>query len=123
MKSIVIKCGLSMMFIGMLMADANAQRPSRKRPANNNNTTPTNPTQQNTNNNTQPSGYNPYGNIPIVYDSSGMSDTVVRKSLRRDNAYDKSSVSARTPLVYEHLRADDALLLKKFGESLIYGRR
>ena len=122
MKSIVIKCGLSMMFIGMLMADANAQRPSRKRPANNNNTTPTNPTQQSNNNNTQPS-YNPYGNIPIVYDSSGMSDTVVRKSLRNDNAYDKSSVSARTPLVYEHLRADDALLLKKFGESLIYGRR
>ena len=71
-----------------------------------------------TTNNNQPTGYNPYGNVPIEVDSSGVSDTVVKKSLRNDNAYDKSSVNARTPLVYEHLRADDALFAEKVWREL-----
>ena len=72
----------------------------------------------NNNNNTQPSGYNPYGNIPIVVDSTGVSDTMVKKSLRNDNAFDKSSLNARTPLPYEHLRADDALFAEKVWREL-----
>ena len=47
-----------------------------------------------------------------------MSDTTVRKSLRNDNAYDKSSVNARTPLEYEHLRVDDALFAEKVWREL-----
>ena len=56
--------------------------------------------------------------MPIVVDSTGISDTAVKKSLRNDNAFDKSSVNARTPLPYEHLRADDALFAEKVWREL-----
>ena len=48
----------------------------------------------------------------------GISDTMVKKSLRNDNAFDKSSLNARTPLPYEHLRADDALFAEKVWREL-----
>ena len=116
MKSIVVKCGLIAVFVALFVAVADAQRAGRKRTTNPPPNTKDN--QQQNNNNTQPSGYNPYGNIPIVVDSSGLSDTAVKKSLRNDNAYDKSSVNARTPLVYEHLRVDDALFAEKVWSEL-----
>ncbi len=115
MKSFAVKGCLAVVFAGLLVANADAQRSGRKRtttPAGNNQQT----TQQQ-NNNTQPA-YNPYGNIPIVVDSSGVSDTMVKKSLRNDNAFDKSSLNARTPLPYEHLRADDALFAEKVWREL-----
>ncbi|HKZ65251.1 MAG TPA: hypothetical protein VJ111_02790, partial [Chitinophagaceae bacterium] len=116
MKSIVIKSCLVAVFVALLVADADAQRTGRRRTTN----PPANPqdNQQQNNNNTQPSGYNPYGNIPIVVDSSGISDSAVKKSLRNDNAYDKSSLNARTPLTYEHLRVDDALFAEKVWREL-----
>jgi gliding motility associated protien GldN len=115
MKSYAVKGCIVVVFAALLTANASAQRGNRKRtntPAGNNQQT----TQQQ-NNNTQPS-YNPYGNIPIVVDSSGVSDTMVKKSLRNDNAFDKSSLNARTPLPYEHLRADDALFAEKVWREL-----
>ncbi|MBC7947856.1 MAG: gliding motility protein GldN [Chitinophagaceae bacterium] len=118
MKNFVAKSCLVAVCAFLVMADAEAQRTGRRRGAT---TPPANTpaeTQQQTNNNAQPSGYNPYGNIPIRVDSSGVSDTTVRKSLRNDNAFDKSSVSARTPLTYEHLRADDALFAQKVWREL-----
>ncbi|MGZ8553933.1 MAG: hypothetical protein ACXWV8_11040, partial [Chitinophagaceae bacterium] len=118
MKRIVVRAGLSFLFAALLLQSVEAQRTGRRRPgtqpANNQQTQP----QQNINN-TQPAGYNPYGNIPIVVDSTGgSSDTVVKKSLRNDNAFDKSSLNARTPLPYEHLRADDALFAEKVWREL-----
>ena len=86
MKNIVIKSGVMLLLATLLMQGAIAQRQGRKRTNNNNNTQPKDttgqPGQQQINNVTQPSNYNPYGNIPIVIDSSGVSDTVVKKSLR-----------------------------------------
>jgi len=117
MKSIVLKSGFCFLLAVILVSESNAQRNKRGRgntqPATNN---PTQQSQQ-TNNN-RPANYDPYGGLPITVDSSGISDTIVRKSLRNDNAYDKSSVSARTPLVYEHLRADDALFAEKVWREL-----
>jgi gliding motility associated protien GldN len=116
MKSFALKSCLLAGLAALVVGDADAQRTGRRRnpaPATNQPTQ-----QQQTNNNTQPSGYNPYGNVPIEVDSSGVSDTVVKKSLRNDNAYDKSSVNSRTPLVYEHLRADDALFAEKVWREL-----
>jgi gliding motility associated protien GldN len=116
MKSFVVKGCLAAMLVSLLVADADAQRSGRKRTTN----TPANTqqgNQQQVNNTAQPK-YNPYGNIPIVVDSSGMSDTSVKKSLRNDNAFDKSSVNARTPLPYEHLRVDDALFAEKVWREL-----
>ncbi|MEI9946791.1 MAG: gliding motility protein GldN [Chitinophagaceae bacterium] len=118
MKSIVVKNGLLVAVTVLLVMNAAAQRNPTRR---NNTQQPTNTQpqqQQQNNNNQQPSGYNPYGNIPIVVDSSSVSDTIVRKSLRPDNAYDKSSVNARTPLQYEHLRSDDALYAEKVWREL-----
>lgn len=115
MKNILFKSGVCFLIAVMLVKESDAQRRSNRRGA----TQPTNnPTQQQTNNNQQPTGYDPYGGLPITVDSSGITDTLVRKSLRNDNAYDKSSVSARTPLVYEHLRADDALFAEKVWREL-----
>ncbi|MBL7739247.1 MAG: gliding motility protein GldN [Chitinophagaceae bacterium] len=116
MKSVLFKSGVCLLAAALLVNQADAQRRSNRR----GNTQPetTNPTQQQTNNNQQPAGYDPYGGLPITVDSSGMTDNTVRKSLRPDNAYDKSSVSARTPLTYEHLRADDALFAEKVWREL-----
>jgi gliding motility associated protien GldN len=114
MKSILFKSGICLLAAAMLAGEASAQRANRRRSAAAPSTTT--PTQQ-TNNNRPPTG-DPYGGLPITVDSSGVADTVVRKSLRNDNAYDKSSVSARTPLVYEHLRADDALFAEKVWREL-----
>jgi gliding motility associated protien GldN len=117
MKSYVVKGCLIAVLVAGIVADASAQRNPKKRANTNPGTTPTQSQQQN-NNNTAPSGYNPYGNIPIVVDSSGVSDTLLKKSLRNDNAFDKSSLNARTPLPYEHLRADDALFAEKVWREL-----
>jgi len=116
MKSYAVKGCLVVVFASLLVVNAEAQRSGRKRTT----TTGAGNNQQTTqqqNNNTQPA-YNPYGNIPIVVDSSGISDTAVKKSLRNDNAFDKSSLNARTPLPYEHLRADDALFAEKVWREL-----
>jgi gliding motility associated protien GldN len=120
MKYFVFKTCLVVMFAGLMVSEADAQRTNRRRNTTNQPaTTNPNDTQQQQTNNNKPSGYNPYGNIPIIVDSSGVnSDTLVKPSLRNDNAYDKSSVNARTPLVYEHLRADDALFAEKVWREL-----
>lgn len=98
----------------LLVADADAQRRSSRRGAQ----PTTTETQQQTNNNQQPTGYDPYGGLPITVDSTGVMDTLVRKSLRPDNAFDKTALSARTPLTYEHLRWDDALYAEKVWREL-----
>ncbi len=115
MKSLVVKSGLLLLFVALLVQSADAQRSRNKR---NNTNQPTDTSKQQVINNTQPSGYNPYGNIPIRVDSSGITDTVVKKSLRNDNAFDKSNLNDRTPLPYENLRWDDALFAEKVWREL-----
>ncbi len=114
MKNVFVKTGLFLFATVLLASEADAQRTGSRR-----RTAPTSteePTQQQNNN--QPPGYDPYGGLPITVDSSGMNDTIVRKSLRNDNAYDKSAVAGLTPLTYEHLRHDDALYAHKVWREL-----
>jgi gliding motility associated protien GldN len=118
MKSRIIKiCFCSFFMTGMLL-NADAQRTGKKRTG----TTPPAGQDQSQQNNVAkpPSGYNPYGNIPIVKDSSGSgyNDSVVQKSLRNTDAFDKNFVNERTPLAYEHLRWDDALYSEKVWREL-----
>lgn len=115
MKSVFLKSGLVVLAAALMVSEADAQRQGRRRG--------TQPaagaqTQQQVNNNQQPSGYDPYGGLPIRYDSTGISDTMIRKSLRPDNAFDKSGLTARTPLQYEYLRWDDALFAEKVWREL-----
>jgi gliding motility associated protien GldN len=120
MKSNFLKLCVCVLVVSLMASEASAQRQGRRR--NNNTGQPTNPTQgneqQQNNNNTQPSGYDPYGNIPIIVDSSSVGDSIPKKSLRNDNAFDKSGLTARTPLPYEHLRWDDALYAEKVWREL-----
>src|SRR5438046_1680409 len=101
MKNLLVKSCLCLLIIGLAVQGADAQRGGRKR---GNNPTTTNPADttkpgiqnQQNNNNVVPT-FDPNANIPLIIDSSGLSDTVVRKSLRNDNAFDKSSLTARMP--------------------------
>ena len=115
MRSVVVKAGVVFLSAVFLVQSADAQRTGRRRT--------TNPQRTDTTgtqviNNTQPSGYNPYGNIPIRVDTSGLINSAAKKSLRNENAFDKSSLNDRTPLIYEHLRWDDALFAEKVWREL-----
>jgi gliding motility associated protien GldN len=115
MKSTYLKLGVFLLTTALLSTQVDAQRSSRKRQPGDPNAQPG---QTTTTTNNQPSGYNPYGGVPIRVDSSGVLDTVVHKSLRNDNAFEKGSLNARTPLPYEYLRWDDALFAEKVWREL-----
>ena len=116
MKRITVKCSLIGLAVALVALNADAQRSGKKR--NQQNAAQNQTQQQSTNNNKQPSGYNPSGNIPIRVDSSGVTDNTVKKSLRNDNAFDKTGLMERTPLPYEHLRWDDALFAEKVWREI-----
>jgi gliding motility associated protien GldN len=116
MKNHMIKVCFSLV-LGLMFINADAQRASRKRAAN----APANQGAQQTEQTQDvkpPSGYNPYGNIPVERDSTSNTNGVVKKSLRPDGAVDKSFINERTPLPYENLRWDDALYSEKVWREL-----
>src|SRR6476659_2876155 len=116
MKNHMIKVCFSLV-LGLMFMNADAQRASRKRATN----APANQGVQQTEQTQDvkpPSGYNPYGNIPVERDSTSNTNGVVKKSLRPDGAFDKSAINDRTPLPYEHLRWDDALFAEKVWREL-----
>jgi len=117
MKSRIIKICLFSVALTSIVLGADAQRSGRKRANAQSNATDQN--QQQTNNVKSPVNYNPMGNIPIEKDTtSGYNDSVVKKSLRPDDAFDKGFINDRTPLAYEHLRWDDALFSEKVWREL-----
>lgn len=114
-----VKFGICLFLAGLLVSEANAQRAPKRRPGTQPTTNPTQGNDQQQNNNTQPpSGYDPYANIPIRVDTSGVLDNNAKKSLRNDNAFDKGNLNTRTPLAYENLRWDDALYAEKVWREL-----
>jgi len=119
MKSRIIKVCLLATVFSTLLLKADAQRTSRKKTANNNSQSAPDQSQQ-TNVSRPPSGYNPTGNIPIEKDSSGAgyNDSVLKRSMRPTDAFDKNFINERTPLQYEHLRWDDALYSEKVWREL-----
>ncbi len=122
MKNPVIKITVLFVLIASMSMDAAAQRRSTRRgsaPPPTGNQQEAGNQQQNNNNTAKPTGYNPYGNIPIRKEGAETGgDSVVRKSLRPDAAFDKSFINDRTPLPYEHLRWDDALFAEKVWREL-----
>lgn len=119
MRTYLIKCCLVSACVLSLVASADAQRVSKKRGAGATKTTTGQDNQQQTNDVKPPSGYNPYGNIPIESAASTASnDSVIKKSMRQDAAFDKSAINDRTPLPYEHLRWDDALFAEKVWREM-----
>ncbi|WP_132052735.1 type IX secretion system ring subunit PorN/GldN [Pseudocnuella soli] len=124
MKRQLIKISLFLLLVTVAVAEVQAQRTPRRR-ANTTGTTGNTQTgdagqqqtQQN-NNAAAPSGYNPYGNIPIEVDKGSVYSDSAARSLRQDGAYDKSMLNDRTPLPYEHLRWDDALFAEKVWREI-----
>lgn len=119
MKLNFVKTILFLAVFGLMSAEADGQRTRRTRtgnqPAGNDPTVPG--VQQQNNNNTVPSGYDPLANLPVTVDTTS-SDLTPKKSLRNEHAFDKSSLTQRTPLPYEHLRWDDALFAEKVWREL-----
>jgi gliding motility associated protien GldN len=113
----IFKVGFCSLLLASFVVNTQAQRTGRKR---NNTNQPANNQQQQTNNTQVPSGYNPYGNIPIEKDttSAQYNGSMRHPSLRNDNAFVKSGVMERTPLPYEDLRWDDALFAEKVWREL-----
>lgn len=116
MKHRIIKLCAFTLVLALVATSADAQRSGRRRgqtapPAGGEQQTPP-PAEQRA-----PSGYNPYGNVPIEVDT-GSGPNVIKKSLRNDGIVDKSFINDRTPLAYEHLRWDDALFSEKVWREL-----
>ena len=120
MKGHFIKVCLLLIFTASSLMDADAQRRRSRRGSGNEPATGNTEQQQQNNNTAAPSGYNPYGNVPIENAPAvgGYNDSVVKKSMRPDAAFDKSFINDRTPLPYEHLRWDDALFAEKVWREL-----
>lgn len=122
MKKQLVKLGmLTLLCVGLFQV-ADAQRGSRNRNRNNGNQQKPNAdtVSQQVNNATKaPSGYNPYGNLPIVVEKSsgGFTDSL-KPSLRNDAAFEKTGINDRTPLPYDHLRQDDALFSERVWREI-----
>lgn len=100
------------------------RRGGRGNRTNTGNTTPSNTTTnpRTTSNNridTNPA-YNPYGNTPIEIDNNGVAglDTIIRRSLRNDNAIERNLQKDRTPLPYQHIREDDAIFRERVWREI-----
>lgn len=119
MKILIAKCLVLVFAVIALATNANAQggRKPRKRTTTDTTTTVQQP-QVNQNNN-QAVKYNPFGNSKIVTApvTGGFNDTV-KPSLRNDAAYNKNTIRERTPLPYEDLRMDDALMTERVWREI-----
>jgi len=119
----MFKIVVCLVCFGLLAVEGNAQRRGKKARTDPNagagnvsdTTKPGNLNQQNNNNN--PPEFNAMMNLPITYDTLSQ-DNSAKKSLRNDNAFDKSTLTQRTPLPYENLRWDDALYAEKVWREL-----
>ncbi len=122
MKKYLIKSCFLVLLLATIAGSADAQRTPRRRtggnnPATNQATTQPGNEQQNNNNTQPPVDYNALSNLPVTYDTLSPESGLV-KSMRNDNAFDKSGLNARTPLPYEHLRWDDAFYAEKVWREL-----
>lgn len=94
-------------------ADAQTKRPVKKRPTT---TKKSNTVKNNANNNAQ---VQKKDTVPAVAakDPEIKLDTM-RKSLRNDNAIERNLVKERVPLMYEHIREDDAVYRQRLWREI-----
>jgi len=116
MKMNLLKIGFCAAVMVLMTDMADAQRTRRQR-GNQPSTPDTSGNNQQQNNNNQPIQYDPYANLPMEYDTTS-NDYSGKKSLRNDDAFDKTALNSRTPLPYENLRWDDALYSEKVWREL-----
>ena len=117
-RSMVKKCSLICLAVAFVAMNADAQRTSKKRNQQNNN-----PQNQNRSNKVTTIMLSHQAITPMAIflsrvDTSSVIDNTVKKSLRNDNAFDKTGVMERNPLPYENLRWDDALFSEKVWREI-----
>ncbi|MEN9548874.1 MAG: gliding motility protein GldN [Bacteroidota bacterium] len=121
MKTAIIKSVCVIALLATISSNVSAQRTPKRRtntPTTNTGGTNGGGTETQNTNNTNTPAYNPTVNVPITFDTSSNVNGVVMPSLRNDNAFDKSGITTRIPLPYEHLRWDDALYAEKVWREL-----
>ena len=119
MKVSFLKIGAFFLVASLFVTEANAQRRGGRRGGGGNAGQTTDP-QQTAPVDTVPKApvtFDPYANLPIEYDTL-TADNTARKAQRQENAYDKSGLTQRIPLPYEHLRWDDALFSETVWREL-----
>jgi gliding motility associated protien GldN len=114
MKKTFIKCMLllAVMAVGSETVSAQAKRTVKKRPTTTKKTT----TSKNTGNAAATVAAPAKDTTPVA--PKELELTVVRKSLRNDNAVDRNLVKERTPLNYEHIREDDAVYRQRLWREI-----
>lgn len=94
-------------------AEAQTKRPVKKRPTTKKTTT----TKNNANNNAQVLAKKDTVPAVAVIEPEIKIDSV-RKSLRNDNAIERNLVKERVPLMYEHIREDDAVYRQRLWREI-----
>src|SRR5688572_620047 len=114
MKKTLIKCMLllAVMAVGSETVSAQAKRTVKKRPTTTKKTT----TSKNTGNAAATVAAPAKDTTPVA--PKELELTVVRKSLRNDNAVERNLVKERTPLNYEHIREDDAVYRQRLWREI-----
>jgi gliding motility associated protien GldN len=114
MKKTFLKCMLFVvvMAVGTETVSAQAKRPVKKRPTTTKKTT----TSKNTGNAAATVAAPAKDTTPVA--PRELELTVVRKSLRNDNAVERNLVKERTPLNYEHIREDDAVYRQRLWREI-----
>ena len=114
MKKTLIKCMLllAVMAVGSETVSAQAKRTVKKRPTTTKKTT----TSKNTGNAAATVAAPAKDTTPVA--AKELELTVVRKSLRNDNAVERNLVKERTPLNYEHIREDDAVYRQRLWREI-----
>ena len=114
MKKTLIKCMLllAVMAVGSETVSAQAKRTVKKRPTTTKKTT----TSKNTGNAASTVAAPAKDTTPVA--PKELELTVVRKSLRNDNAVERNLVKERTPLNYEHIREDDAVYRQRLWREI-----
>jgi len=119
MKTIIIRCAVLTLCFGLLGNAVNAQA-KKKAPTR---TAKKRPTAKKTTNSKTTANISPSAKVdtavviaPPTIDSLPI--TVVKKSLRNDDAIVRNLVTERTPLAYEDLREDDAVYRQKIWREI-----
>jgi gliding motility associated protien GldN len=98
-------------------ADAQTKRPATKRPATTKKKTTTNKNSANLNAQTQaPAKKDTVA--PVAQLKAQIKLDTIRKSLRNDNAIERNLVKDRIPLMYEHIREDDAVYRQRLWREI-----
>lgn len=96
-------------------ADAQTKRPVKKRPTT---TKKSNTVKNNSNNNAQVLAPKKDTVPAVVQIEAEIKIDSIRKSLRNDNAIERNLVKERVPLLYEHIREDDAVYRQRLWREI-----